>query len=54
LGKLGAGAAVVANSLVEDVYYSVITDVRINYKKNQYQTRILSSANISEFKMGRC
>jgi hypothetical protein len=44
-GVIGAGATVVANSLVEDVYYSAITDVRINDGQNQYQTRVLSSAN---------
>lgn len=44
-GIIGAGAAVLANSLVEDVYYSAITDVRISDQQNQYQTRILSSAN---------
>jgi hypothetical protein len=44
-GVIGAGATVVANSLVEDVYYSAITDVRINDGQNQYPTRVLSSAN---------
>ena len=48
-GIIGAGAAVVANSLVEDVYYSAITDIRIVEKQkgenNIYQTRISSSAN---------
>jgi len=44
-GVIGAGAAVVANSLVEDVYYSAITDVRISDANGQYNTRILSSAN---------
>jgi hypothetical protein len=48
---IGAGGSVIANSLVKDVYYSAITDVRIIEKQdygvepNQYQTRILSSAN---------
>jgi hypothetical protein len=44
-GVIGAGAAVVANSLVKDVYYSVITDVRIAVANGKYRTRILSSAN---------
>ncbi len=48
-GLIGAGATVVANSLVEDVYYSAITDMRIIEKQQGnnsfYQTRILSSAN---------
>ncbi|MES2677359.1 MAG: complement resistance protein TraT [Pseudomonadota bacterium] len=48
-GVIGAGASVVANSLVEDVYYSAITDIRIIEKQKGdniiYQTRILSSAN---------
>jgi hypothetical protein len=44
-GVIGAGAALVANSLVEDVYYSAITDVRISDANGRYSTRILSSAN---------
>lgn len=44
-GVIGAGAAVVADSMVEDVYYSVITDLRISDGQNQYQTRVLSLAN---------
>lgn len=49
-GVIGAGAAVIADSMVEDIYYSTTTDLRIIERQavgeaSQYQTRIISSAN---------
>lgn len=46
---VGAAGAVVADSLVEDVYYLITTDVRVTEQyfdhKIPYQTRITNSAN---------
>lgn len=50
-GLLGAATAVVADSLVKDVTYSLITDVQVSERNEakggwqRYQTRILSMAN---------
>lgn len=44
-GLLGAGLSIASNALVKDVYYSVITDLKVTQNKQKNTTRILSSAN---------
>ena len=47
-GLIGAGTALIANSLVKDVYYSVITDLQISEKIQSGKVTTNSKHNLSQ------